>query len=30
MYGCGAEIIFPQFDTIIIAFMYHFPDDEID
>jgi P-type Ca2+ transporter type 2C len=28
--GCGAKIIFPQFDTIIITFLYHFPGDEIN
>jgi hypothetical protein len=28
--GCGAKIIFPQFDTIIFTFVYHFPGDEID
>jgi hypothetical protein len=30
IYGCGAKIIFPQFDTIILTFMYHFPGGEID
>jgi hypothetical protein len=29
-WGCGAKIIFPQFDTIIITFMYHFLGDESD
>ncbi len=28
--GCGAKIIFSQFDTIILTFVYHFFGDEID
>ena len=28
--GCGAKIIFPQFDTMIFTFVYLFPGDEID
>jgi hypothetical protein len=27
--GCGAKIIFPQFDTIILTYVYHFSGDEI-
>ena len=30
IYGSGAKIIFPQFDTIIITFVYHLPLDDID
>ena len=26
--GFVAKIIIPQFDTIILTFMYHFPGDE--
>jgi hypothetical protein len=28
--GCGAKIIFPQFDTIVFAFACHYPGDEND
>ena len=28
--GCGAKIIFPQFDTMISIFVYLFPGDDID
>jgi hypothetical protein len=29
-FGCVAKIIFPQFDTITLSFVYNFPSDEID
>lgn len=28
--GCGEKIIFQQFDTKILTFVYHFPGDEND
>ena len=28
--GCGAKIIFPQFDIMIFTFVYLFPGDKID